>query len=128
MATIEITESNLQEEVAKGGLLLLDFWADWCGPCKAFGPVYEALSEQHLDITFGKVDTEASPGLAAAAGISAIPTLVAFKNGTLVFSQAGALPRPALADVIQQLRTLDTDQVRVNAQAHPGHAPHVSEG
>lgn len=125
MATIAITTANLEEQLAKGGLLLLDFWADWCGPCKAFAPVYEALSEERPDVIFGKVDTEAEPGLAAAAGIHAIPTLAAFKDGTLVFFQAGALPRPALTDVVEQLSALDADQVRAAAKAHPDHAPHL---
>lgn len=125
MATIAIDESNLQDELDKGGILLLDFWAEWCGPRRAFAPVYEQASEENPDIIFGKVDTEAAPGLAQAAGISAIPTLMAFRDGVLVFAQAGALPRPALDDLITQIRELDMDALLAEAAAHPEHASHA---
>ena len=124
MATFAVDETNLQETVSKGGILLLDFWADWCVPCHSFAPIYEAASDANPDIAFGKVDTEAAPGLAQAAGISAIPTLMAFRDGVVVFAQAGALPRPALDDLITQIRGLDMDEVRAEAGAHPEHAPH----
>lgn len=124
MATIEVTESNLQEQIDKGGILLLDFWATWCGPCSSFAPIYESASEMNPDIVFGKVDTEAAPGLAEAAGISAIPTLLAFRDGTLVFAQAGALPKPALDQVIEQVRALDMEKVKAEMSAHPDHAAH----
>ncbi|MBT2502854.1 thioredoxin [Curtobacterium sp. ISL-83] len=124
MSTVTITEENLQQEVEKGGMLLLDFWAAWCGPCRAFSPIYEQLSETNPDITFGKVDTEAAPALASAAGISAIPTLMAFRDGVMVFSQAGALPKPALEDLIAQLRALDMDAVRASLAEHDDHAAH----
>ncbi|HAM26702.1 MAG TPA: thiol reductase thioredoxin, partial [Microbacteriaceae bacterium] len=91
---------------------LVDFWADWCGPCKMFGPIYDAASEQHSDVMFGKVDTEAEQQLAGAAGITSIPTLMAFRDGILVFSQPGALPAPALEQVITAVKGLDMDEVR----------------
>lgn len=126
MVTVNITETSFQGELDKGGLLLLDFWAEWCGPCRAFSPVFEAVSEKNADVIFGKVDTEAAPSLAAAAGITAIPTLMAFRDGVLVFSQSGALPRPALEDLISQLRELNMDEVRTSMAEHHDHAPHSS--
>lgn len=124
MTTISVTESNLQEQIDKGGILLLDFWATWCGPCLSFAPVYESASEANPDIIFGKVDTEAAPGLAEAARISAIPTLMAFRDGVVVFAQAGALPKPALDQLIEQVRAIDMDDVRAEMAAHPDHAAH----
>ncbi|MEX3610352.1 thioredoxin [Rothia sp. LK2588] len=112
MATLEITQQNLTETVQNNDILLLDFWAEWCGPCKQFGPVFEEASEKNTDIAFGKVDTEAQQELAAAAGISSIPTLMAFREGILVFSQPGALNNSQLDQVIQAVRDLDMDDVR----------------
>ena len=112
MSTIALTEDTFEETVTRPGITLVDWWAAWCGPCRAFGPVFEAASEQNEDITFGKIDTEDQQGLAAAAQITSIPTLMAFRDGVLVFSQAGALPAASLEKLIQAVRDLDMDDVR----------------
>ena len=112
MATVNLTQESFESTVAGEGITLVDWWASWCGPCRMFAPVFEAASEQHPDITFGKVDTEAEPGLAGAARIMSIPTLMAFRDGILVFSQPGALPAAALEQVIAAVRDLDMDDVR----------------
>jgi len=109
MVTQDLTEQNFNDTVAGYDIVLVDFWASWCGPCRAFAPTFTASSEKHPDIVFGKVDTEAQEQLAKAAEIRAIPTLMAFKKGRLVFNQAGALPAAALEDLIQQVRDLDVD-------------------
>ena len=111
MATVNVTGQTFGETV-KQGIVLLDFWASWCAPCRAFGPIFEAASERHPDIVFGKVDTEAEQSLAAAFRIRSIPTLMAFRDGILLFAQPGMLPASALADLIRQLRALDMDEVR----------------
>jgi thioredoxin 1 len=112
MSTITLTEGTFENVVTGPGITLVDWWASWCGPCRMFAPVFQAASEEHPDITFGKIDTEDQPGLSAAARISSIPTLMAFRDGILVFSQPGALPAAALERLIQAVRDLDMDDVR----------------
>jgi thioredoxin 1 len=114
MSTIALTTDTFEGTVTKPGITLVDWWASWCGPCRMFAPVFQAASEQHPDITFGKIDTEDQPELSAAARISSIPTLMAFRDGILVFSQPGALPAAALEQLIQAVRDLDMDQVRAD--------------
>ena len=112
MATTALTAQTFEPTVLQNGIVLVDFWAEWCGPCRMFAPVFEKASETHPDITFGKVDTEAEQALSAAAGISSIPTLMAFRDGILVFAQPGALPAQALEQVITAVRGLDMEDVR----------------
>ncbi len=112
MATIELTKDNFEEVVNGNGIVFIDFWASWCGPCKAFGPVFEAASEQHPDAVFAKVNTEEQQELAQSFGIRSIPTLMVFREQIGVFAQPGALPAPVLDDVITQVKALDMDDVR----------------
>ena len=117
MASTTLTADNFEKTVLGEDIVLVDFWAEWCGPCRQFAPVFEAASEQHDDIVFGKVDTEAEQALAAAANITSIPTLMAFRDGILVFAQPGALPAPALQQVIDGVRGLDMDAIRAEIAA-----------
>jgi len=112
MPTLTLTTDAFEDTVSSSGITLVDFWAEWCGPCKMFAPIYEAASEKNPDIIFGKVDTEAERALASAAGITSIPTLMAFRDGILVFSQPGALPAPALDQIITAVKSLDMVEVQ----------------
>ncbi len=112
MSTIELTTENFNETVNSDKIVLVDFWATWCGPCRQFGPVFEEASEKHPDVVFGKIDTDDQQQLAMAAQITSIPTLMAFRDGIAVFRQSGALPLSALEDLISQIQNLDMDDVR----------------
>ncbi|PXY23515.1 thiol reductase thioredoxin [Prauserella sp. PE36] len=112
MATVELTSDNFEEVVGRDGIVLVDFWASWCGPCRQFAPVYEQAADRHADIVFGTVDTEAQTSIAQAFGISSIPTLMAVRDGVLLYAQPGALPEHALEQLIGKVRDLDMDEVR----------------
>ncbi len=122
MPTITLTADRFEETVTAPGITLVDFWAEWCGPCKQFGPIFESASDTNTDVTFAKVDTEAEQELAAAAGITSIPTLMAFRDGVLVFAQPGALPAPALDQILTAVRDLDMDEVHAKIAEHQAEA------
>ena len=111
MATIEVTEETFAAKV-KEGIVVLDWWAEWCGPCRAFGPIFHAASERHPDVVFGKIDTDAQSGLSAAFEIRSIPTLMVLRDGVLLMAQPGLLPASALDELIQKVRELDMEQIR----------------
>lgn len=112
MATTTLTSANFDEVVSSSDLVLIDFWAGWCGPCRAFAPVYEQVSQQNEDVLFGKVDTEAEPGLAGAFGVSSIPTLVIIRDKVVLYAQPGALPEQALTELVAKAREVDMEDVR----------------
>ncbi len=117
-ATTEITTANFKQLVDKDGIVLIDWWAPWCGPCRTFGPVYEKVAGLHTDITFGKVNTEDQPDLAGEFGIQSIPTLMIFRDRVMLFSQPGMLPEAALEDLIRQTQALNMDEVRKEIAEH----------
>ncbi len=114
MTTLTLSAESFDQVVLKDGIVLVDFWAAWCGPCRMFAPIFESASEKYPDITFAKVDTEAEQQLSASAGISSIPTLMAFRDGILLFNQAGALPATSLDELITAIQKLDMEEVRTS--------------
>ena len=122
MATVELTQDNFNQTVEDNDIVLLDFWAEWCGPCKTFGPIFEKVSEQHDDVTFGKIDTDEQQALGAAFEVRSIPTVMAIRDGVMVFKQAGVLPEAALEDLIEQVKDLDMDEVKKEIAEHEAHS------
>lgn len=127
MATVNLTAETFGDAVVHDGITIVDFWADWCGPCKQFGPIFEEASGHHPDVRFAKVDTEDQKQLAGEAGISSIPTLMVFREGILLYNRAGALPAPSLNELIETVKGLDMDEIRKEIEAQGGEAGDVSE-
>jgi thioredoxin 1 len=118
MATVNVGEKAFEKLITESPIVFVDFWAEWCGPCKMFGPVFEAASEKHPDVVFAKVDTEAEQSLAGAAGITSIPTLMAFRDGILLFRQPGALPAPSLEELIGAIKVADMEEIKKEVAAN----------
>lgn len=117
-STVQITIDNFEDIIKKPGIVMLDFWAEWCGPCKVFAPVFEKAAEKHSDVVFGKIDTEDQQELAGAVGISAIPTVMVFRDGVLLFRESGALPAQAIDSIVEQTKKLDMDEVKAKMAEH----------
>ncbi|HVM04276.1 MAG TPA: thioredoxin [Acidimicrobiales bacterium] len=120
MAVTELTESTFADVLAENEIVFVDWWAEWCGPCRVFAPVFEHVAEQNPDLVFAKVDTDANPALSSSAGIRSIPTLMVFREQVLLFSQPGAVPAAALEDLVEQVRSVDMDEVRKAMADHAG--------
>ena len=127
MTTLPLTESTFAPTIEGNSIVLVDFWAEWCGPCRMFAPVFESVSTANPDIVFAKVDTEAEQGLASAFGISSIPTLMAIRDGVVLYSQAGALPEQALTNLVQAIRDVDMDEVRASIAAQSTEGSEMTE-
>jgi thioredoxin 1 len=117
MAVVELNDATIRTTIEENDTVIIDWWAEWCGPCKAFAPTFAAAAEKHPDIVFGKIDTEANADLSASAGIMSIPTLMVFRGGVLIFSQPGALPASALDDLIGQVREVDIEKLKAEVEA-----------